>query len=80
MLHTGVCLFNKYFKNSDFQSLTQAMSVEDLRLACGTPGHCLLWGSSLLVFINLFVLTNSRFYRFFCWLFYQVTHTGPPKL
>ena len=40
------------------------MAVEGLRLACGTPGHCLLWGSSFLVFFNLFVLTNSRFHCF----------------
>ena len=50
-----------------FSHLPQAMFIEGLPLACGTPGRCLLWGSSLVVIINLFIyLTNSCLYRFFC--------------
>ena len=40
------------------------MPAEGVRLACRTPGHCLLWDSSLLVFINLFVFANSCFSPF----------------
>ena len=40
------------------------MPAEGFRLACVTPGHCLLWDSSLLVFINLFVFANSCFSPF----------------
>ena len=65
MLHTGVGLFNKYFKNSDFQSLTP--SYVRGRLAAG------LWDSwslpalgQLSCCLHQFIcLTNLCFHRFF---------------
>ena len=64
MLFTGVHLFDKHFKSSEFHSFTSGYVRGKF---CGTSENCLLWGSSLLSFIVILLYLSL----FLLW---------PPKL